>query len=177
MFAKLWTLTKDIWIATNPLKAFISTKRIKALVPLHKEVKYMDVNVQNPQISQERVQPQPQQQPTTQPQQQTQAIQAPVAPPNREPVAPQSSPPTRNNLRQEDVSDFMIDRAFRDANRALEGGAFRLSYGIHEATNRVTVSVYDSETGEVIRELPSEDRLDLYARITEFTGLFFDETS
>ncbi|MCL2168663.1 MAG: flagellar protein FlaG [Defluviitaleaceae bacterium] len=80
------------------------------------------------------------------------------------------------NLREEDVSDYMMERAFSDANRALQGGAFRLSYGVHQATNRVIVSVYDSVTQELIREVPSESRLDLYARITEFTGLLFDSS-
>jgi len=80
-------------------------------------------------------------------------------------------------LSEEDISDFMIDRAFSDANRALAGGSFRLSYGVHEASNRITVAVYDSQTNELIREVPSESRLDLYARITEFTGLLFDSSS
>ena len=80
-------------------------------------------------------------------------------------------------LRDEDISDYMIDRAFTDANRALDGGSFRLSYGIHEASNRIHVAIYDSSTNELIREVPSQSRLDLYARITEFTGLLFDSSS
>jgi len=87
------------------------------------------------------------------------------------------APNTSATLSEDDISDFMIDRAFSDANRALAGGSFRLSYGIHEASNRITVAVYDSHTNELIREVPSESRLDLYARITEFTGLLFDSSS
>jgi flagellar protein FlaG len=87
------------------------------------------------------------------------------------------APAAATILSEEDISDFMIDRAFSDANRALSGGAFRLSYGVHEASNRITVAVYDSHTNELIREVPSESRLDLYARITEFTGLLFDSSS
>jgi len=80
-------------------------------------------------------------------------------------------------LREEDVSDYMIERAFSDANRALAGGQFRLSYGLHEGSNRVHIAIYDSNTNELIREIPSESRLDTYARITEFTGLLFDSSS
>jgi len=80
-------------------------------------------------------------------------------------------------LREEDISDFMLENAFSGANRALAGGSFSLSYVLHEATNMVAVSVLDSETGEVIREIPPESRLDLYARIAEFTGLLFDQSS
>ncbi|MDR2167872.1 MAG: flagellar protein FlaG [Clostridiales bacterium] len=85
--------------------------------------------------------------------------------------------PQTTTLREEDVSDQMLERAFTDANRALAGGSFRLSYGVHQGTNRVTVAVYDANTDELIRELPPESRLDLYARITEFTGLLFDQSS
>jgi len=80
-------------------------------------------------------------------------------------------------LREEDISDYMLENAFASANRALSGGSFSLSYVLHEATNMVAVSVLDSETGEVIREIPPESRLDLYARIAEFTGLLFDQSS
>ena len=80
-------------------------------------------------------------------------------------------------LREEDISDYMLESAFSNANRALAGGSFSLSYVLHEATNMVAVSVLDSETGEVIREIPPESRLDLYARIAEFTGLLFDQSS
>lgn len=79
--------------------------------------------------------------------------------------------------RDEDITDNMLDNAFNDANRVLSGGAFRLSYGVHEGTGRVMVSVHSVETDEVIRELPPESRLDIYARITEFTGLLFDQGS
>ena len=97
----------------------------------------------------------------------------PVNAPNRQ----SSSVETSNTMREEDISDYMIERAFTDANRALDGGAFGLSYSIHEATNRVSVTVYNSQTGEAIREIPSESRLDIYARIAEFTGLLFDSSS
>lgn len=79
--------------------------------------------------------------------------------------------------RDEDVTESMLDKAFEDANRILQGGVFSLSYSIHEDTGRVMVRVNDVETGEVIREIPPESRLDIYARITEFTGLLFDQGS
>jgi len=86
-------------------------------------------------------------------------------------------PTTAPVMREEDINDQMLERAFTEANRALDGGSFRLSYGMHEASNRIHVAVYDSNTDELIREFPSESRLDLYARITEFTGLLFDSSS
>ena len=91
--------------------------------------------------------------------------------------APRISEMRPSAQRDEDITDSMLDSAFNDANRVLSGGAFRLSYGIHEASGRVMVSVHNVDTDEVIRELPPESRLDIYARITEFTGLLFDQGS
>jgi len=77
----------------------------------------------------------------------------------------------------EDITDNLLEQAFDDANRILEGGSFSLSYAVHEASGRVLVKVHDVDTGDVIREIPPESRLDIYARITEFTGLLFDRSN
>lgn len=49
------------------------------------------------------------------------------------------------------------------------------SYRVHEETHRVIVDVRNSETGEVIKEIPSESDLDTLAKIQELAGLFVDE--
>ena len=77
----------------------------------------------------------------------------------------------------EDITDNLLEQAFGDANRVLDGSNFSLSYAVHEASGRVLVKVHDVDTGDVIREIPSEGRLDIYARITEFTGLLFDRSN
>lgn len=49
-------------------------------------------------------------------------------------------------------------------------------FEIHEATSRVTVTMYDRETGEVLREVPSRHVLDVIASLTT-NGLQVDTTS
>lgn len=49
-------------------------------------------------------------------------------------------------------------------------------FEIHEATSRVIVTMYDKETGEVLRELPSRHVLDAIASVTA-NGLTVDTTS
>jgi len=95
------------------------------------------------------------------------------------PVTPQAQPLDANGtsrvpLREENVTDAMLDRAFEDANRVLSGSSFRLSYATHEGSGRIMVTVLERQSDEVLREIPSESRLDIYARITEFVGLLFD---
>jgi len=48
-------------------------------------------------------------------------------------------------------------------------------YEVHEATNRVTVKIYDSVTGEVIREVPGNDFLDRVHKMEQLMGLMFDK--
>jgi len=78
-------------------------------------------------------------------------------------------------MREENVTEAMLERAFEDANRALSGGSFSLSYRVHEGSSRIMVTVHEARSREVLREIPMESRLDIYARITEFVGLLFDQ--
>jgi flagellar protein FlaG len=48
-------------------------------------------------------------------------------------------------------------------------------FGIHEATNRVTIKFVDKETREVIKELPPEKTLDMIAKVWEMAGILVDE--
>jgi len=55
----------------------------------------------------------------------------------------------------------VINRALQQSNRSLE---FRLD----EGTNRVVVKLTDTETGEVIRQIPSDEMLAISRAIGEF---------
>lgn len=48
-------------------------------------------------------------------------------------------------------------------------------FGIHDATNRVTIKIVDKDTKEVIRELPPEKTLDMIAKVWELAGILVDE--
>ena len=48
-------------------------------------------------------------------------------------------------------------------------------FGIHDATNRVTIKIVDKDTQEVIREVPPEKTLDMIAKVWELAGLLVDE--
>lgn len=48
-------------------------------------------------------------------------------------------------------------------------------FGIHEATNRVTIKIIDKDTKEVIKELPPEKTLDMIAKVWEMAGILIDE--
>ncbi len=48
-------------------------------------------------------------------------------------------------------------------------------FEIHEESKRWMVQVINTETGEVIKEIPPEKILDMVARLDQFVGLIVDE--
>ena len=48
-------------------------------------------------------------------------------------------------------------------------------FGVHEATNRITIKSVDKDTDKVIKEFPAEKTLDMIARVWEMAGIMVDE--
>lgn len=48
-------------------------------------------------------------------------------------------------------------------------------FGIHDATNRVTIKIVDKDTKKVLKEYPPEKTLDMIAKVWEMTGLLVDQ--
>jgi uncharacterized FlaG/YvyC family protein len=74
------------------------------------------------------------------------------------------------------VTDSTLNRIVAEANRNLANTNRRLEVGVHEGTNRIMVRVMDSETDEIIRELPPEERLDAITKIKEMVGFNFNHS-
>lgn len=66
-----------------------------------------------------------------------------------------------------------IKKAVEQLNKNL--GHSSAIFGIHEATNRVTIKIVDKDTKEVIKELPPEKTLDMIAKVWELAGILVDE--
>ncbi|EGD47770.1 flagellar protein FlaG protein [Ruminiclostridium papyrosolvens DSM 2782] len=73
------------------------------------------------------------------------------------------------------VSERVVIEAIQKANKAISGGNRRFEFSIHEKTNEIVVKVFDSETNELIREIPNEKVLDMVAKICEMAGILVDE--
>ena len=50
-----------------------------------------------------------------------------------------------------------------------------LKFVLHDKLGEYYVKVVDIETDEVIKEIPPEKMLDMYAQMAEFMGLLIDE--
>ena len=49
-----------------------------------------------------------------------------------------------------------------------------LQFSVHESTGRVMVTIRDESTGDVIREIPPREMLNLAAKLESMVGLIFD---
>jgi flagellar protein FlaG len=52
-----------------------------------------------------------------------------------------------------------------------------LQIQVHKATNRIMIKIISTQDGKIIREIPSEELLDLAAKIEEMVGVLFDKTA
>ncbi|OWA36187.1 flagellar biosynthesis protein FlaG [Saccharibacillus sp. O16] len=59
--------------------------------------------------------------------------------------------------------------------QAIQGPQKSLEISVHEKTHAIMVKVLNKETGDVIREIPSEKILDVVAKMMEFTGILVDK--
>lgn len=73
------------------------------------------------------------------------------------------------------VSERVVIEAIQKANKAISGGNRRFEFSIHEKTNEIVVKVFDSDTNELIREIPNEKVLDMVAKMCEMAGILVDE--
>ncbi len=82
---------------------------------------------------------------------------------------------TSEETRQTALSEKVVINAIEKANKAMIAANRALEFSVHEKTKEIMVKVIDTETKEVIREIPSEKILDMVANILEMAGLLVDE--
>jgi flagellar protein FlaG len=68
-----------------------------------------------------------------------------------------------------------MERLVEELNAGLGSLSQRLGFQVHEGTGHIVVQIVDRDSGEVIRESPPREFLDLAARMKEMVGLFLDE--
>ncbi|MCM3711151.1 flagellar protein FlaG [Sporosarcina luteola] len=59
-------------------------------------------------------------------------------------------------------------------NKFLESMNTQLQFKLHNELKEYYVTIVDSKTDEVIREIPSKKLMDVYAAMKEFVGLLID---
>lgn len=80
---------------------------------------------------------------------------------------------SQNNAANQQAANEQIKKAVENLNKNLSNS--EAIFGIHDATNRVTIKIVDKETKEVIKEIPPEKTLDMIAKAWELAGILVDE--
>lgn len=71
--------------------------------------------------------------------------------------------------------DKALEKTLEEVNKKLKPAKKRAEFSYYEPTNSVSIKILDEETNEVIREVPSEDRLKLAEKMMKMAGLILDE--
>ncbi|WP_145334518.1 flagellar protein FlaG [Paenibacillus xylanexedens] len=73
------------------------------------------------------------------------------------------------------VADEQLIKTIERAVQSLQGPETTLEISVHEKTHDIMVKVMNKDTGELIREIPREQTLDLVAKMMEIAGILVDE--
>ncbi|HHX59502.1 MAG TPA: flagellar protein FlaG [Epulopiscium sp.] len=76
---------------------------------------------------------------------------------------------------QPTMQEKLIMEAIEKANQKVLGPGREFEFAIHKKTKQIMVKVLNSETKEIIREIPPEKVLDAVAYMCELAGIFVDE--
>lgn len=77
--------------------------------------------------------------------------------------------------KESNTSTTEVIDAIEKANKAIVGVQTQLEFSIHEGTKEIMVKVINTDTKEVVREIPAEKILDMVAKIWELAGIIVDE--
>ncbi|WP_250160093.1 flagellar protein FlaG [Caloranaerobacter azorensis] len=73
------------------------------------------------------------------------------------------------------IGERALIKAIEDANKKLLGVRSEVRFSVHEKTKEIMIKVINTETKEVIKEIPPEKILDMIAKFMEMCGILVDE--
>ncbi|MBC8317234.1 MAG: flagellar protein FlaG [Desulfobulbaceae bacterium] len=76
---------------------------------------------------------------------------------------------------QEKLTNEELTSAVENIQARLDVMRTKLGFSIHEETDDIVIKVTDRESGDVIRQIPSEEVMELRARLDELVGIIFDK--
>lgn len=68
-----------------------------------------------------------------------------------------------------------VDSVMSEAKQKMRMTKTRCEYSYDESTKRVSISVFDKDTDELIREVPPEKSLEMLQKMWELAGIMVDE--
>jgi len=79
------------------------------------------------------------------------------------------------NTEREAINKEELDNVVTKINEFLEPIRRNVKFELHEKLDKYYVTVIDSNTKEVIKEIPPKKLLDMYAEMADFMGFLIDK--
>ncbi len=74
------------------------------------------------------------------------------------------------------IKETDLSKLVADAQRNMDFmHGKNLNFSVHAASGRTMISVTDETTGQIVREIPSREMLNLAVKLEEMMGLIFDQ--
>lgn len=92
-------------------------------------------------------------------------------------VAPVQAVTVKADTKSSDEQHMPAEQAkdmVASMNKFLQSADSKLKFQYHEELNEYYVTIVDTATDEVIREIPSKKLMDIHAAMREFVGLLID---
>ena len=77
----------------------------------------------------------------------------------------------------EAATPVQVEQAVRELNAALQIRSVGLQFEVDEDTDKVIVKVLDRDSGELIRQIPSEEALRIAKMLGRAPGLLMDQSA
>jgi len=83
----------------------------------------------------------------------------------------------QSDVAREKLTSRQTEDLVNELNDVMKAVHTQLSFSIDKDTKRIVVKVLDTDTQEVIRQIPPQELLRFSARIQELLGVLFDESA
>lgn len=91
-----------------------------------------------------------------------------------EPKDGQERNPEEEKKNLGEVSPDKVKSALSEINKKIKPTHTQCEFSYHEKTKRISITVRDTDTNEVIKEIPPEKTLDMLAKTLELAGILVD---
>lgn len=87
---------------------------------------------------------------------------------------PQDLRESREKEKKEPIERDVLEEMVQDVDHYLADMRVNLNFRLHDDTGDMVLQVVSAETGEVIRQLPPDEILELRAKLEDLRGLLFE---
>jgi flagellar protein FlaG len=81
-----------------------------------------------------------------------------------------------DHIAQSQSVNMDVEGVIKNLNNITKNFNEKVQFSFHEKTNRIIIKVINSDTNEVVREIPAKYSMKLLEHFQEYLGLFVDES-